>query len=71
MLVIPQLDGGLLMLLPEVDSGGVDGNPLASAQPQFVSKDRSAGEPCRKTLGLMCIGCGEGDGLFAALGVDR
>lgn len=43
---VPLAEGGLLILLPEADKGGVDGKVYMSAPMKRVSKGIRPGEPC-------------------------
>lgn len=61
-----ELDGGLLIVLPEVDSGGVDGEYEHCRPYKFVSKGCSGDESCLKAIdGFRCRGCGEATGVMA------
>lgn len=55
----PQLDGGLLTLLPDTDSGGVEGYMCTSGVPHSVSK--VSGRPLcwYRNAAFCCVGCGE------------
>lgn len=64
----PQLDGGLLIVLPDVDRGGVAGKPWALGPRQDVSTVRNCDSFWRRILGLICSGCGEAVGLKVAMG---
>ncbi len=45
-----ELEGGLLIVLPEVDSGGVDGEYEDAMQYTFVSNGRSDDVSCLKAI---------------------
>lgn len=62
---MPLADGGLLMVLPEEDNGGVEGNPYRSVLMKRVSSGIKAGEPCCTMMaGFICEGCGEAIGVM-------
>ena len=63
-----ELDGGLLIVLPEVDSGGVDGEYEHLIPLTFVSKRCKAELSCLKAIdGFRWRGCGDATGVIAML----
>lgn len=57
-------EGGLLMVLPDADNGGVEGKPYMSVPMNRVSRGIRAGEPCCTMMaGFRCDGCGEAIGV--------
>lgn len=63
-----ELEGGLLFALPELDSGGVDGENEDAMLNTFVSKGRSDDGSCLKTIaGFRSGGCGDVPGVIVIL----
>lgn len=60
-----QLEGGLLMVLPDTDSAGVDGTLYASQAPSTLKVCWCVASSLRKMVGLVVIGLGD------AIGVDN
>lgn len=61
-----ELDGGLLIVLPEVDSGGVDGEYEHRRPYTFVSRGCKADVSCLNAIdGFKWRGCGEATGVVA------
>ena len=63
---IPQLIGGLLIALPEMDRGGVDGYIYPSLITHSVSSERDRLSPWNKNNGFWNSGRGEAIGVVAA-----
>ena len=61
---MPQLMGGLLIELPEMERGGVDGYTYPSLIPQSVSSDSECPSSWNKKSGLWYVGRGDALGVI-------